>query len=91
MSEGKLRLKAGQKNIVDCNWENNEAVIEPEHVLNGLTGISMGSAPILEDFPNGTCRQYVDFLASVVFPTNDKDDIDSVTFTPLRRLENVDI
>ncbi|WED24959.1 SDR family NAD(P)-dependent oxidoreductase [Vibrio sp. JC009] len=86
IGEGVLGLEVGQRVIVDCNWEKDEAVSEPERVLIGLTGISMGSAPMLEEYPNGTWRQYGDFPASVVFPIEDTDGVDSATLASIAKL-----
>lgn len=86
IGDGVLGLKLGQRVIVDCNWVKDEAVSEPERILIGLTGISMGSAPMLNEYPNGTWRQYGDFPASVVFPIDDSDDVDATTLATIAKL-----
>lgn len=86
VGEGVLELKVGQRVIVDCNWQKDEAVMEPERVLIGLTGISADSLSMLEEFPHGTWREYGDFPASVVFPIDETEEIDSVTLSSIAKL-----
>ncbi|MFH0286502.1 alcohol dehydrogenase catalytic domain-containing protein [Vibrio owensii] len=86
VGEGVLGLEVGQRVIVDCNWEKDEAVAEPERILIGLTGISTGSAAMLEEYPHGTWREYGDFPASVVFPIEGTDHIDSTTLSSIAKL-----
>ncbi|GAL10286.1 hypothetical protein JCM19233_1263 [Vibrio astriarenae] len=50
IGEGVTSLKVGQRVIVDCNWEKDEGVAEPERVLIGLTGMSMASSSMLEEY-----------------------------------------
>ncbi|GAM76195.1 alcohol dehydrogenase [Vibrio ishigakensis] len=85
VGEGVVSLKKGQRVVVDCNWEKSEGVANPERVLIGLTGISANSQPMLEEFPNGTWREYGDFPAQVIMPIEGVDDIPSTQLVTLAR------
>lgn len=86
IGEGVVSLKKGQRVVVDCNWIKDEGVSSPERILIGLTGISPNSQSMLEEFPNGTWREYGDFPAQVVMPIDGMDDIPSTQLVTLARL-----
>ena len=86
VGEDVIGLQVGQRVVVDCNWVKDEGVENPERILIGLTGITAGSGPMLEDYPNGTWREYGDFPASVVMPIDNTDGIGSSTLAAIAKL-----
>ncbi len=85
VGESVLSLKVGQKVFVESYWVKDEAVEEQGEALIGLTGISPDSFSMLEEYPNGTWREYADFPASVVHPL-DGLDFDPVLLSALAKI-----
>ena len=83
---GVLHLRVGQRVMVESFWTKDEAVESPGQVLLGLTGISEDSGPMLEEYPNGTWREYGDFPAAVVHPLDGLDQYDSATLSALAKV-----
>ncbi|MDK9735943.1 zinc-binding dehydrogenase [Vibrio sp. D404a] len=86
VGEDVVGLQLGQRVVVDCNWVKDEGVEDQQRVLIGLTGITAGSMPMLEDYPNGTWREYGDFPASVVMPIDNTEATDSATLAAIAKL-----
>ncbi|MCX4163106.1 MULTISPECIES: zinc-binding dehydrogenase [Paraburkholderia] len=83
VGDGVLAFRAGQRVAVNPYWIANETVREPAQVLIGLTGISGDSAPMLDEFPHGTLREFAEFPASTLIALDGLDDIDSARLAAL--------
>lgn len=77
VGEGVFGFRAGQRVAVNPYWRADETVAEPEQVLIGLTGISAGSASLLEDYRHGTLRELAEFPASTVIALDGLDAVPS--------------
>ena len=86
LGEGVQHFKVGQRVMVDSYWIKDEAVEEPAQALLGLTGISIDSGAMLEEYPHGTWREYADFPAALVHPLEGLEQYDAVNLSSLAKI-----
>lgn len=75
VGDGVYHLKPGQRVVISPFLRADENVASPEQILIGLTGISAGCAPMLDDWADGTLRELARLPASSLTPLDGFDDL----------------
>jgi alcohol dehydrogenase len=66
-----FHLRAGQRVVLNPHFVVDERGVDPAQILIGLTRIGPDSAPVQEEWPDGTFAEYALMPASALTPSGD--------------------
>lgn len=71
VGSGVFHLRAGQRVVLNPHFVADERGVDPAQILIGLTRIGPDSAPVQEEWPDGTFAEYALMPASALTPAGD--------------------